>query len=190
MRQETADIESRLCQQFGELQNSTILLVSDINTDANLRMQNLSTLLTGLEDKIESRSDFNLASQNRTVALTACGGGGYNSGDIAKFGNVKQHKGFRNLDAFKQSGTFTCEVGGMYVFFASLISSSPDVHFRLYKDSVPQNYVFISSRPPSYESGSGMLAVQLTVGDTITLKSVISNAHINGASCITIFKFQ
>ncbi|CAG2233983.1 unnamed protein product [Mytilus edulis] len=190
MRKETAGIESRLCKQFNELQNSTISLVGNQNADVNLRMQNFSTLLKGLEDKIESRSDLNLAIQNKTVALTACGGGSYKSGEIAKFSNVKQHKGFRNLDAFKQSGTFTCEVEGVYVFFASLISASTNAYFRWYKNSVPQSYVYISGKSPSYESGSGMLAVQLTVGDTITLKSAGSNAATDGASCITIFKIQ
>ncbi|XP_052085594.1 uncharacterized protein LOC127723138 [Mytilus californianus] len=188
MRKETADIETRLCKRFSELQNSTISSLGILNTDVNLRMQNFSTLLKELENKVENRSDLNIASQSKRVALTACGGGIYSNGDTAKFSQIKENHGINSLDSFKQSGKFTCEVAGMYLFFASLISDSNDVYFRWYKNSRSQSGVYISERPPSYESGSGMLAVKLGVGDTVSLKCERSNILIDGFSCFTFFK--
>ncbi|CAC5370098.1 unnamed protein product [Mytilus coruscus] len=188
MRKETADIETRLCKRFSELQNSTISSLCIQNANVNLRMQNFSTMLKGLEDKIESRSDMNLESQNKTVSLTACGRGTYSRGDIAKFTSIKEYHGVHNLALFKQSGVFTCEVAGTYVFFASLMSNAGDSHFQWYKNSVSQSGVYISSATSSYDSGSGMLAVELIVGDTVSLKCERSNIFIHRYSCFTFFK--
>lgn len=188
MRKETADIETRLCKRFGELQNSTTSSLGIQNTDVNLRMQNFSTLLKELENKVESRSDLNIASQSKRVALTACGGGTYSNGDTAKFSQIHENHGINSLDSFKQSGKFTCEVAGMYVFFASMMSNSNDGYFEWNTNSISQSGIYISRRPPSYESGSGMLAVKLSVGDTVSLKCARPNIIIHGFSCFTLFK--
>ncbi|XP_063418190.1 uncharacterized protein LOC134700978 [Mytilus trossulus] len=188
MRQETLVIETRLCKRFSELHNSTISSLDNQNADLNLRMQNLSTLLKGIENKVESRSDLNFANQSKRVALTACGGGTYNEGDTAKFSSIKENHGINSLDWFKQSGKFTCEVAGMYVFFASMMSSSNDGYFQWFTNSRSQSGVYISHRPPSYESGSGMLAVKLNVGDTVSLKCDRSGIVLHDFSCFTFFK--
>lgn len=76
----------------------------------------------------------------------------------------------------------------MYVFFASMMSSSDDGYFQWYTNSRSQSGVYISHKPPSYESGSGMLAVKLNVGDNVSLKSASSDIIIHRLSCFTFFK--
>lgn len=122
------------------------------------------------------------------VALTACGSGTYNPGDTVKFNQVKEHKGLQSLESLKQSGIFTCERGGMYVFFASILTNSADGYFIWYKNSVRQSGVYISHKPPSYESGSGMFAVELSVGDTVSLICQRRNIVVYSYSCFTFFK--
>lgn len=125
------------------------------------------------------------------VALTACGSGPYilyNAGDTVKFNQVKEHKGLQSLESLKQSGIFTCERAGMYVFFASVVTNSVDGNFIWYKNSVTQSGVYISHKPTSYESGSGMFAVELSVGDTVSLKCIRNNIAVDHYSCFTFFK--
>jgi hypothetical protein len=59
------------------------------------------------------------------VALTARSNGEtVNSGDVVKFPNVKTNYGLQNLALFKQTGIFTCEQKGLYMFFSSIVSKT------------------------------------------------------------------
>jgi hypothetical protein len=55
-----------------------------------------------------------------------------NSGDVVKFPNVQSNYGIHNLTMFKQTGIFTCEQKGLYMFFTNIVSSSEYGYFSWY----------------------------------------------------------
>ncbi|CAG2233980.1 C1QL [Mytilus edulis] len=170
-----------------ELARYTASMLSKIDNFRNFTAAFMDGLRVNMSNEM-NENNMNYFN-TKQVALTACGGGTYNDGDTAKFSNIKENHGINSLDSFKQSGKFTCEVAGMYVFFASMMSSSNDGYFQWYTNSRSQSGVYISHKPPSYESGSGMLAVKLNVGDTVSLKCARSGIVIHEFSCFTFSKF-
>jgi hypothetical protein len=127
-----------------------------------------------------------------SVALTACSDGlaTVNSGDVVKFPNVKSNYGLQNMTLFKQTGIFSCEQKGLYMFFSSMMSTSEDGYFKWYlnnSNSLSDVYVGYQTQ---YQSGSGMVALELAVGDTVSLKSLRSNILVDKFSCYTLIKIK
>jgi hypothetical protein len=127
-----------------------------------------------------------------SVALTACSDGlaTVNSGDVVKFPNVKSNYGLQNMTLFKQTGIFSCEQKGLYMFFSSMMSTSEDGYFKWYlnnSNSLSDVYVGYQTQ---YQSGSGMVALELAVGDTVSLKSLRSNILVDQFSCYTLIKIK
>ena len=103
------------------------------------------------------------------VALTACTNTAIvNSGDVVKFPNVKSHYGLQNLTQFKLTGIFTCEQKGLYMFFSNILSNSPGGYFRWYLNNLNSLSAIYVSNHDVYQSGSGMITVELAVGDTVS----------------------
>ena len=126
-----------------------------------------------------------------TVALTACSNTAIvNSGDVVKFPNVKSNYGLQNLMMFKQTGIFTCEQNGLYMFFSNIVSNTKPAYFRWYlNNSKSLSSVYVSYQDV-YQSGSGMVTLDLAVGDTVSLKSYHSNIHFDHSSCYTLIKIK
>jgi hypothetical protein len=127
-----------------------------------------------------------------SVALTACSDGlaTVNYGDVVKFPNIKSNYGLQNMTLFKQTGIFSCEQKGLYMFFSSMMSTSEDGYFKWYlnnSNSLSDVYVGYQTQ---YQSGSGMVALELAVGDTVSLKSLRSNILVDKFSCYTLIKIK
>jgi hypothetical protein len=57
------------------------------------------------------------------------------------------------------------------MFFSSILSNTAYEHFRwLLNNSAPLSTIYVSY-DDAYQSGSGMVTVELAVGDTVSLKS-------------------
>ena len=125
-----------------------------------------------------------------SVALTSCSNGEtVNSGDAVKFPNVKTNYGLQNLTIFKQTGIFTCEQKGLYMFFSNIVSNMPNGYFRWYlSNSTYLSGVYVSNHD-LYQSGSGMVTLDLAVGDTVSLKSSY-NKSVHPLSCYTLIKIK
>ena len=118
------------------------------------------------------------------VALTSCSNAvTLNCGDVVKFPNVKTNYGLHNLALFKQNGIFTCEQKGLYMFYSNMRSNWEDGFFRWYLN----NSTYLSG---VYVSGSGMVTVELAIGDTVSLKSLGSNTFVHPYSCYTLIKIK
>ena len=66
-----------------------------------------------------------------SVTLTACSN--YvtvNIGDVVKFPSAKSNYGLQNLELFKQTGIFTCEKKGLYIFFSNMFSNTASAYIR------------------------------------------------------------
>lgn len=176
-------------QMKTELARQTASMLSKIDNFRNFTVGFIDGLRVNMSNEINEKiMNYSLLVNTKQVALTACGYGTYNNGDIVKFSNIIEHQGLDRLNSFTQSGIFTCEMSGTYVFFASLMSSTSDGYFVLYKNSLHKSGAYISGRSGSYESGSGMLVVELIVGDTVSLKCERSNIGIHDYSCFSFFK--
>jgi len=126
-----------------------------------------------------------------SVALTACSNSAtVIRGDVVKFPDVKINYGLQNLALFKQNGIFTCEQKGLYMFFSNMMSNSKDGYFRWYlNNSTYLSGVYVGYQT-QYQSGSGMVTVELAVGDTVSLKSLRSNIFVHEYSCYTLIKIK
>ena len=126
-----------------------------------------------------------------SVALTACSNTAtVNSGDAVKFPKVHINYGIQNMTLFKQTGIFTCEQKGLYMFFSNMMSYSKDGYFRWYlNNSTYLSGVYVGYQT-QYQSGSGMVTLELAVGDTVSLKSLRSNIYVNVYSCYTLIKIK
>ena len=127
-----------------------------------------------------------------SVALTACSmTATVNKGDVVKFPNVKTNYGVQNLTLFKQTGIFTCERKGLYMFFSNIVSSSEYAYFSWYINN--SNYlstIYTSNRDQLfYQSDSGMVTVELAVGDTVSFKSLYQST-VENRSCYTLIKIK
>ena len=126
-----------------------------------------------------------------SVALTACSNSKtVDVGDIVKFPDVMINYGIQNLTLFKQTGIFTCEQKGMYMFFSSMVSHSTDGYIIWYlNNSTSLSTIYVNANM-GYLSGSGMVTVELAVGDTVSLKPYNKYIRFNSASCYTLIKIK
>ena len=94
------------------------------------------------------------------------------------------------MTSFKQTGIFTCEQKGLYMFFSSILSNTAYEHFRWFlNNSKPLSTIYVSY-DDVYQSGSGMATVELAVGDTVSLKSESNNIYVHEYSCYTLIKIK
>jgi hypothetical protein len=125
------------------------------------------------------------------VALTSCSNAEtVNSGDVVKFPNVQSNYGIQNMTLFKQTGIFTCEQKGLYMFFSSILLNTVNGYFKwLLNNSAPLSIIYVGD-DDVYQSGSGMVTVELAVGDTVSLKSENDNISVHSFSCYTLIKIK
>ena len=76
------------------------------------------------------------------------------------------------------------------MFFSSILSNTAYGYFRwLLNHSTPLSTIYVSD-DGAYQSGSGMVTVELAVGDTVSLKSQRSNPYVHHFSCYTLIKIK
>jgi hypothetical protein len=69
------------------------------------------------------------------------------------------------------------------MFYSNMRSNWEDGFFRWYLN----NSTYLSG---IYVSGSGMVTVELAVGDTVSLKSYKNNMSVHPHSCYTLIKIK
>ena len=115
-------------------------------------------------------------------------------GTIAKFPITKTVYGISDINGYKTSGKFVCEVSGVYLFSVHIMSESNNAVYQMLKNNMILSHVYViyTSQPSGSHSntGTGVMAVQLNVGDTLYVKAS-SNMYISGSwSCMTIIKIR
>ena len=129
------------------------------------------------------------------MVLSSCSNGGTISpGTIIKFPITKTVYGISDINGYKTSGKFVCEVSGVYLFSVHIMSQSNNAVYQMLKNNMILSYVYViytSDTGLHYNTGTGVMAVQLNVGDTLYVKAS-SNMHIYGSpySCMTIIKIR
>lgn len=133
------------------------------------------------------------------VAVTSCAPHSikYNSGEIIKFSDVKLSNGIGNIDKFRSSGKFTCEKQGLYLVGAYINSYSFGAQFKIVRNGnmISQVHFRPDSIPKgtsSLHTGTGVIAVQLNVKDTLNVKAGYTNMYVigSGYSCLTVIKVK
>lgn len=112
---------------------------------------------------------------NQPVALTARGAADvvYNSGNTMKFQSTITSIGISNIAKFKNTGHFTCEKSGIYLFSVYVAIQCGDHarngDFELYKNSdlISRVLIVLDGISGTYYSGSGTVAVQINTGDVL-----------------------
>jgi hypothetical protein len=71
-----------------------------------------------------------------------------------------------------------------------MVSNRVRGYFKWYlNNSNSLSTVYISSHN-AYQSGSGMVTVELAVGDTVSLKSMTNKIIVDGVTCYTLIKIK
>lgn len=114
---------------------------------------------------------------------------------MIKFDTIKSVYGISNVDSFKSSGIFKCEISGLYFITATTLSTSSYAEFSIYVNGQRlERILFQVARPDigDYQSGTGILAIKLSVGDTVMIKTG-TGMYVYGQenlSCVTIIKLK
>ena len=130
------------------------------------------------------------------MALSSCSTGETigSSATIAKFPATKTVYGISDINGFRTSGKFVCEVPGVYLFSVHIMSQSNDASYQMYKNNMILSYVYViyTSQPSGshYNTGTGVMAVQLNVGDTLYVKAYRNMHIVKSWSCMTIIKIR
>jgi len=126
------------------------------------------------------------------VALSSCSNGEtISGGTIAKFPHTKTVYGISDINGFRTSGKFVCEAPGVYLFSVHIMSDSNNAAYIMFKNNMILSYVYVIYTSQTsglhYNTGTGVMAVQLNVGDTLYVKAD-TNMHIYSDpwSCMTI----
>ena len=129
------------------------------------------------------------------MALSSCSDGeAISNGIIATFPATITVYGISDILEFRNSGQFVCEVPGVYLFSVHILSESSYAFYQMLKNNIHLSYVHVIYTRHTIHldrhTGTGVMAVQLNVGDTLYVKA-LSNMYIFGSySCMTIIKIR
>ena len=128
------------------------------------------------------------------MVLSSCSNGETISpGTIAKFPATKTVYGISDIHGFRTSGKFVCELSGVYLFSVHILSQSNNAIYQMLKNNMVLSHVYVIYTTDTglhYNTGIGVMAVQLNVGDTLYVKAS-TNIYIQSSySCMTIIKIR
>jgi hypothetical protein len=98
------------------------------------------------------------------VLSSLSNGGTISPGTIAKFSITKTVYGISDINGYKTSGKFVCEVSGVYLFSVHIMSESNRAEYQMLKNNMILSYVYViytSQTSSHYNTGTGVMAVQL-----------------------------
>lgn len=99
------------------------------------------------------------------------------------------------MAAFQNTGMFTCEKSGMYLFSVFIAHYGNEyVNYSLYKNQQHITFVMVngvhSQSSKTYHSGSGTVVIELNVGDTLYAKMSGDDEIEGRLSCFTAIKIK
>lgn len=108
------------------------------------------------------------------------------SDNVVKFQTVESEKGITNINEFKSSGKFVCEIAGMYYISAGIYTNSQGYTFDIKKNS--SVVISATGQGGSWSMNPISTVVELQVKDTL---HVHTNAYISSSySCLSILKVK
>ncbi|CAC5422868.1 unnamed protein product [Mytilus coruscus] len=158
-----------------------------------------------VENIIDKRFQTAVDRLQTSISITACARDTitYNDNEIITFSDVKLAIGISNVNNFRSSGIFTCEKQGLYLIGAYIMSNSSYAQFQIIKNGFLVSRVqvnpFLRERstpviivnPDPYHTGTGIIAVQLDVFDTLKIKAGFKTlVYGDGYSCLTVIKVK
>lgn len=97
--------------------------------------------------------------------------------------------GVQNLTEFKENGIFPIKTDGLYIIDVQISSKTQNGEVGIYINENHMTSIYIGYNK-DWETGSGSIAVQLKVGDQVSIKTIQNNLMIYNLqrSCLTIVK--
>lgn len=120
----------------------------------------------------------------------------HSANQIIKFSAVKLSKGIENVNEFKSSFIFTCKKQGIYLVGVHILSYTRYASFVINKNGRELSRVHVRpklrSTEDNYHIGTGIIAVQLNVNDTLNIKAGYYGTQVYGRkySCLTVIKVK
>ncbi|VDI39610.1 Hypothetical predicted protein [Mytilus galloprovincialis] len=183
---------------------------STINHIEETTSQTITGLRTYLDEKVYNTSlkTFNEISSlnyeinsmklryltdSRKVAITCCATAStVNRNTILKFANEKYSTGPIDINRFKTTGIFRCELAGLYIIALTVMTNHEG---RVYVRRNGYTLIGVYVAPieyGNYHTGSGFVTIYLGTGDYVTVVADLQ-LHIYGhfeESCLTIVKID
>ncbi|CAG2224161.1 unnamed protein product [Mytilus edulis] len=143
------------------------------------------------------RNDFNAFTQkylndSQQVAITSCAvSSTVNINTVLKFPNIKYSKGNIDIDIFKTTGIFRCEVPGLYIIAVTMMNyGDGTIYVRQNRSRLTG--IYVGAIRGYYTTGSGFVSTYLNTGDnvTVTAETSLSIYGHHDDSCLTIAKLN
>ncbi|CAC5401329.1 COL8A [Mytilus coruscus] len=163
-------------------------------TEVNREIATLRKDMEKLKNLAKTVNDM-----NSRVALSACAvGHTIRPRSTIKFSSIKTIEGItnRHLTTFKSSGVFVCEVPGLYHISVVLMSTTNNVHFKIFKNNIElmNGYInnYYTEHGNYHQSNAAIVVTELQKGDNIDIKPNNKNMNVFGFnySCLTIVKMK
>lgn len=120
------------------------------------------------------------------MAATACVSHDQTFTEVVKFSIVNFQVGINNIETFKSSGKFVCEIPGLYYISAHIYTTSTTRNFYVRKNGII--IATSSSGKASYSTNPISAVIELQHKDTLY---VDANHDILGPySCLSIIKVK
>lgn len=134
-----------------------------------------------------------ISSISLLVAITCCATAStVNRNTILKFANEKYSTGPIDINRFKTTGIFRCELAGLYIIALTVMTNNEG---RVYVRRNGYTLIGVYVAPiehGNYHTGSGFVTIYLGNGDYVTVVADLQ-LHIYGhfeESCLTIVKID
>lgn len=127
-----------------------------------------------------------------SVAITSCAASStVNINTVLKFPNIKYSKGNIDIDIFKTTGIFRCEVPGLYIIAVTMMNyGEGTIYVRQNRSKLTG--IYVGAIRGYYTTGSGFVSTYLNTGDNVTITAATSLSiygHYDD-SCLTIAKLN
>lgn len=196
-----------------ELGSNMSAIINNLESNHNRTSDELDKKITTVEigqnltlerkiAELESRFDRSLKAvqqqairvPSKKVAVTACiaNGGFVSSGSVLQFSDIRTQFGIRNVYGFRATGKFNCEIGGVYLMSAWILSSINGAEFAIFKNRNNIAQAFITNNSDGKSStATAVVAVDLRVNDQVWVQAVSRMyAGTSHRSCITVVKLD
>ena len=108
-----------------------------------------------------------------------------------KFNVIETQVGITKLSEFRSSGKFICEKKGLYLISVYMYSDTNGAQYYIYKNRHIVSKLYIGTHSIGWaHTGTGVVSVDLQVGDAVWIKVPLSLSVGIQYSCLTIVKIK
>lgn len=180
-----SELNTNTSNQFHNLEMKTDKQLLRLEQNHNLTTAGIISKLESIENQENNTMSVMQTQINQNlvrVAMTArpSRSRDISSGAIMQFDYVRYSAGITNVSAFESTGKFTCELEGLYIIAASVMSNTRGATYDIRLNGIQISMTFIGDHSADYYfTGAATVTRKLNPADQVWLQAVTS-CHIYG----------